>query len=99
MKFDKRETLENYIHPELIPFLKENDIYDKFIYNLRSKIANSYDHEKVYIPLTEQTFIWNNTPEGYEYWSEKSDKIYSKYGNRIYTSTNRMLISDLKKIL
>ena len=99
MKFDNKETLKSYIYPDLIPFLKENDIYDKFMYNLRSHIANSYEFDRIGIPLNENSFIWNDTSDGGVFWSEISDKIYDKFGSKIYQSTEIKFFSDLKKLL
>ena len=52
MKFDKRETLESYIHPDLIHFLKENDIrieIDDKSETMQNKIRNATTEKVPYM--------------------------------------------------
>lgn len=65
---------------KFIFFLKKNDIYDAYLYNLKKdKITYpnnfielyKYTNEAYYVA---KGFIWYNTKEGYEYWEIINNK-------------------------
>lgn len=68
----------------LFKFLKENDLYDKWVYNLKKQhpISNkrwwNKMHSYIYSNNTKQAvdyaFCWSNTLEGHDFWSKINDR-------------------------
>ena len=65
-------------------FLKERDAYDKWLYNLLERLPmNGTEQcnvslEKLFkqkcLCAINEAFIWDNTKEGYDFWSELNHK-------------------------
>jgi hypothetical protein len=75
--------------PVFFRFLKENQIYDKWIenrakfikhvllakYPWRGTICHTYFPQKALLTKYQTSFVWNETPEGFTYW----DNINTRY--------------------
>jgi len=69
---DNSLTNKNFVE-----FLKDNNIYDQFIYNLKNYNSISLDDYCYKIYITSyilDAFSWKHTKEGYDFWDEMSDK-------------------------
>lgn len=92
--FRKKNSLLNIVKENYIPlnkfifFLKRNDLYESYIYNLKKDNITypnnllelyKYTDENYYIA---KGFIWYNTKEGYEYW-EHINNEWIKTKNKI----------------
>jgi len=84
--YDIDETESPLTCKNFVKFLKDNNIYDKFIYylqqdiNMRKKISYPYieinnfcDEVNVY-QYIKTAFLWRSTPEGYDFWNYWDDR-------------------------
>jgi len=69
------------IKPEFDKKLKKLGIKTRFLKNFKKEHANPEislqlinNHENFY-GFIDDAFVWDNTPEGYDYWHEISKKI------------------------
>lgn len=65
-----KTTKSDYLTPELREFLKKKGALRKFLSNLDSQFSN--DHICMDFGAA---FIWADTPEGCEFWSELDDEF------------------------
>ena len=68
MKFESKEKLEKYIEKDVIWFLKNENVYDKFIFNLKKWIKYKNEKYIISIPITINSFKWSDTPEQGSFW-------------------------------
>ena len=74
---------------KLIDFLKKNNVYEQFIYNLKQSFKYSYNYEtlEAFIEIYNPTnyiycaFKWHETKEGWEYWNIINTKWISYLNN------------------
>ena len=75
-EFNEEDSL--LTNKEFVKFLKDNNVYDKFIYNLKNYISLDDYCYKIYITnYILDSFTWNNTKEGHNFWYD----IYNKWVN------------------
>ena len=69
---------DNILRKRFFAFLKENNAYDKWIYNLRHKGWWSVSPQNLYEDNSNEAisraFFWGDTKEGHEFWSELNHK-------------------------
>ena len=70
--------LINYLNESLVLFLVENDALDRFLSNLEN-IPNCLDILENTL-LVDLFFIdiWDNSPEGREYWENLGEKLFKE---------------------
>ena len=68
MKFEQKEGLEKYIEKDVIWFLKNENVYDKFIFNLKKWIKHKDEKYFICLPITINSFKWSDTPEQGSFW-------------------------------
>ena len=70
--------LINYLNESLVLFLAENDALDRFLSNLEN-IPNCLDIVENTL-LVDLFFIdiWDNSPEGREYWEYLGEKLFKE---------------------
>jgi len=83
---DIDETESSLTDKEFVKFLKDNNIYDKFIYDLQQDInmrkkkghpyieVNNFCNETDYLDYILGAFPWGNTPEGTDFWIRYNHK-------------------------
>ena len=70
---------DNILRKRFFAFLKENNAYDKWVYNLKHEALNSdstcqWLFEDNSNEAINCAFFWGDTKEGYEFWSELNHK-------------------------
>lgn len=98
MKFEQKEGLEKYIEKDVIFFLKENNVYNKFLFNLKTWINNKYDNSLCWIPININSFNWSNTEEKHNYWSHL-DWIYMNEKYTITKTRKTIRFKELKDLI
>ena len=68
MKFENSTKLEKYIEKDVIWFLKNENVYDKFIFNLKEWIKYKDEKYAICLPITINSFKWSATPEQGNFW-------------------------------
>jgi len=88
--YDIDETDSQLTDKTFVKFLKDNNIHDKFIYNLqqfihkRKKKGLSYTKISDFCNKTDNidyilySFSWSDTPEGADFWSGYNNKWWKE---------------------
>ena len=74
---NKQKIDESHLDPRLAELLREKDALDKFLYNInKDNIWSIETCRDVNIAIA---FTWDETPEGYKYWSHISAYVTLLY--------------------
>ena len=80
------------IHPPLGRFLKDNNVYSKFVRNYISHRKTKPKFEflnksniPTHISTIETAFAWSCTPEGYVFW----DMVFDEYHRYLRSNKNK----------
>ena len=98
MKFIKKDNLENYIEKDVISFLTERNIYDKFLFNLREWIKSKDEKYAICLPITINSFKWSATPEQGNLWYNLNIE-YSKIHSVNHEKPKIISIRELKDLI
>ena len=66
------------VDSSIVKFLKEEQIWDIFVKNVKNDIDNNNLKVKRYISWFPAAFDWKSTPEGYDFWNSVNEKYYKK---------------------
>lgn len=99
MKFiEKPIKLEKYINKEVISFLKNNNVYEEYIINLKDWINKKRDNDKTYIPIAIDSFDWMDTDQGFKFWNSLNNIYLSEY--KIINNLRSIIrFKELKEII
>jgi len=80
---NKEETRDHLTNKKFVEFLKNNDIYKKFLDNLRREMRvrnratyykrfwysiNTFCNDVQELDYINNAFFWKDTPEGHDFW-------------------------------
>lgn len=78
------ELMKNLMKKKFIKFLKENNVYERFMYNFEHREERFYKYQKInfktYFNGTHErcllfsAFDWDSTSEGLRFWDEIDTK-------------------------
>lgn len=80
MKFSKERKLEKYIHPDIIEFLKQKNIYNQYYFNLEeylNKKVKENSNLQIVIPFTIGSFSWSQSKENFSFWENLHEEFNS----------------------
>ena len=98
MKFENSTKLEKYIEKDVIFFLKNENVYDKFIFNLKEWIKYKNEKYVICLPITINSFKWFDTPEQGNFWYNLNVE-YSKIHLVNYEKPKIIAIKELQNLI
>ena len=98
MKFEQKEGLEKYIEKDVIRFLKNENVYDKFIFNLKEWIKYKNEKYIISLPITINSFKWSETPEQGNFWYNLNVE-YGKIHLVNYEKPKIITIKELQNLI
>lgn len=58
----------NFKHRIFFRFLKNNDLYQKIIFQIKYQQSDYLLSKEYLYKIFDKLFVWSNTNEGYKYW-------------------------------
>lgn len=83
---------------KVIEWLKDNDVFEKFMYNLLYERPgyNPFTEKELNVYLISKSFSWIHTQEGLDFWRNIDKKYYEFYGNLTTNKTTKMKEKSIK---